>query len=205
MFCTWITCLGVVVLIVMVAFVLVKVYDKNEGYGWCGRNYEISMTKALKNTVKVINVIENHGFPKGPGWIVDDGYPAPTMLQFMKDPPDWIKPLKPYDRVFISTEKPGGQFISATVDYADKAQIGWTTIGSGDSGEDALEKCCVKDGKVDMEAFYKNYGNRTMFEEGYTYSLMADDKSAFAMFWLGMDKSSAQPYPVGTKMYIFGN
>src|SRR3989304_9482353 len=200
-------CFGIIGIIV----IIVIKYKQRESYcksckGGCNKCG--NPQNAFSQAIKVINVIENHGFPKSSGWVIDDGYPATTMIQFTKDPPTWVKSLTPYDRVFISTDIPiKNPYISTSVIYADKPQIGWITIGSGDQGEQELEKCCIKDGQVDTNAFYKKYGNRLMLEEGYTYTLLSDDKSSYALFWLGMaqpdpKKPPIQPYPVGTKMYI---
>lgn len=177
------------------------VFKKKEGFTGCSPATNINN---LDGVIKILNISENHSLSKG--WVVDDGYPSSSMIQFGGDPPSWIKPLKPYDRIAISTKQPlDVPFIPLTVYYIDKGIFGWTNVGSGDQGEDALTKCCVKNGKLDVDSFCKNYGNGTKIEEGLSYLLMADDGSCMSAFWLGLNPANKKqiPYPMGSKMYIF--
>lgn len=177
------------------------VIKKKEGFSACSAATEINN---LDGVVKIINIVENHALSKG--WVVDDGYPSSTMLQFGADPPSWVKPLKPYDRIAISTKQPlDVPYIPMTVYYVDKGILGWTNVGSGAQGEDALKKCCMKNNQLDVDAFYKNYGKNTQIEEGLSYLLMADDGSCMSAFWVGINPANEKqiPYPMGSKMYVF--
>jgi len=165
-------------------------------------NCNTSNKDAYNSIIKVVNIIQNQ--QTGYGWVVNDGYPSPTIIQFNKNIPEWLKSLKPYERVFISTQKPKDiQCETMKVNYVDTAQIGWLTLGSGKKGEDAIVKCCVdKNNVIIPDQIYKNYGSKLIYEEGYTYVIKSDN--GYALFWLGINSASnIPPYPLGTEMYIF--
>jgi len=177
--------------------------------------------KSLNSIIKVINVTNSIPFKDKDGnvigWEVDSGYPAPTMIIYHNSQaPKWIQNLNLYERLFISTKKPGfGPYEKAIVTYPNESvqqslqpqPYGWTSIDN----EQNLQKCCLdSQGKLDINKFNENYGNRIQIQNGWIYALVsADNKKRFgANFWLGAFKSSNSdtaipPYPQNTEMYIF--
>lgn len=163
--------------------------------------------------VKVMNVVESHGFPNGVGWVVNDGYPAPMQLLWPKGtPPDWIKSLKFGNKLIISTEKPkSGPYIDYDISSNNLGVIAWMSLGSGQAAMDQLNSCCVKDNKLDVgtlcSTFCKASARSTpMIEAGFQYGLvngLNTTNVSVLQFWLGGLDTDKPPIAKGGKMYVF--
>lgn len=168
---------------------------------------------STKSIVKILNVVESHGFPSGAGWVVNDGYPAPMQLMWPKGtPPDWVKSLKFGDRLAISTEKPkSGPYIDYDISSNNLGVIAWMTLGSGQAALDQLNSCCVKDGAMDIPTFCSTFckaGARStpMIEAGFAYGLvngLNTTNVSVLQFWLGGKDTDVPPIAKGGKMYVF--